>query len=273
MNKLSTKERVQIVAALVEGNSVNSTCRLTGRSNHTVLNLLADLGAACAAYHDEHVRGLACKRIQVDELWGFCYAKQKNVPTELKGKFGYGDVWTWTAVDADTKLIVSYLVGGRGGSFARAFMHDIADRLITRVQLTSDGHNVYADAVDDAFAGEIDYAQLVKVYGAERVGEARYSPAVCLAAERHEVCGEPDWDHISTSYAERSNLNIRMACRRLTRLTNAFSKKAENLKHAVALNFMHYNFCRIHKTIRVTPAMEAGLTDHVWELQELVDLL
>lgn len=273
MNKLNTAERVQIIRCLVEGNSVNSTCRITGRSKHTVLNLLADMGKACRAYHDEHVRGLTCKRLQVDEVWNFCHAKDKNLPEHLKGKLGYGSVWTWTAVDSKTKLIVSYLCGERGLDYAQEFMQDVADRIINRIQLTSDGHKAYLQAVEDAFGGEIDYAQLIKVYGAERAGEARYSPPVCLAAEKREICGEPDWDHISTSHAERQNLTMRMSMRRFTRLTNGFSKKFENLRHAVALNFMYYNFCRIHQTLRVTPAMEAGLADHVWEIEELVALL
>ena len=273
MNQLTTAERVQIIAALVEGNSINSIVRMTGRSNNTILKLMVDLGEACQKFHDDKVRGVACKRIQVDEIWNFCYAKQKNVPEALKGQLGYGDVWTWVAVDADTKLIVSYLVGLRDGGYATEFMRDVADRLINRVQLTSDGHRSYLEAVEDAFGGDIDYAQLVKVYGAERPGEARYSPAVCLAANPHPVCGNPDMSHVSTSYVERSNLTMRMSMRRFTRLTNAFSKKIDNLKHSVAINFVYYNFCRIHKTLRVTPAMEAGLTDHVWEIDELVRLL
>jgi IS1 family transposase len=273
MNRLSTVERVQIISALVEGNSINSTCRMTGRSKHTVLNLLVDIGKVCQDYHDSHVLGLTCKRIQVDEVWNFCYAKQKNVPQELKGRFGYGDVWTWTAVDADTKLIVSYLVGLRDGGYAAEFINDLRSRTISRFQLTSDGHKAYLEAIEEAFGGEIDYAQLVKVYGKEFAGEARYSPPVCLAAERHPISGEPEWDKISTSFVERQNLTMRMSMRRFTRLTNGFSKKIDNMKHAVALNFMYYNFCRIHKTLRVTPAMEAGLADHVWELDELVQLL
>lgn len=275
MNQLSTAERVQIIRALVEGNSINSTCRITGRSKHTVLNLLVDIGEVCQKYHDEHVRGLACKRLQVDEVWNFCYAKQKNVPPDLQGVFGYGDVWTWTAVDADTKLIVSYLVGLRHGAYAKEFMSDVADRLINRVQLTSDGHRSYLEAVADVFGGEVDYAQLVKIYGLpkEPTREVRYSPSKCIGAETHVVSGEPDWQHVSTSFVERQNLTMRMSMRRFTRLTNGFSKKVENMKHAVALNFMYYNYCRIHKTLRVTPAMEAGLTDHVWELEELVALL
>ena len=273
MNKLSTAERTQIIRCLVEGNSINSTCRITGRSKHTVLNLLVDIGEACAKYHDEHVRGLTCKRVQVDELWGYCHCKQKNVPVEKRGQFGVGDVWTWTAVDADSKLIVSYLAGLRDGGYATEFVRDIASRLTNRIQLTSDGHRAYLDAVEDAFGGDIDYAQLIKIYGATAPGEARYSPAACTGIKLNPITGNPEEKHISTSFVERQNLTMRMAMRRFTRLTNGFSKKIENMMHAVALNFMHYNFCRIHQTIRVTPAMEAGLTDHVWELEELVELM
>lgn len=273
MNQLSNEARTQIIHCLVEGNSINSTCRITGRNKHAVLKLLVDVGRACQKYHDEKVRQIVCKRLQVDEVWNFCYAKEKNVPAKFKGQFGYGDVWTWTAVDADTKLIVSYLVGLRGSEYAQEFIQDIKDRIITRFQLTSDGHRAYLQAVEDAFGGDVDYAQLVKVYGKETAGESRYSPPVCLAAEKHQVSGEPDWEHISTSFAERSNLTMRMSMRRYTRLTNAFSKKIENMKAAVALNFMFYNFCRIHSSLRVTPAMEAGLADHVWEIDELVDLI
>jgi IS1 family transposase len=272
MNNLSTAERVQIIAALVEGNSINSVCRMTGRSNNTVLKLLKDMGEACAAYHNDHVRELKSKRIQVDEIWNFCYAKTKNVPADKKGQFGYGDVWTWVGIDADSKLIVSYLVGGRSMDYAEEFMHDLSGRLDRRVQLTSDGYAAYEFAVKESFGSDIDYAQLVKVYGKDQSAAGRYSPPVCLAAERHPICGAPEWGHISTSYAERSNLTMRMSMRRFTRLTNGFSKKIDNMKHAVALNFMYYNFCRVHKTLRVTPAMEAGLTDHVWTLAELVSI-
>jgi IS1 family transposase len=202
MNKLNTAERVQIISALVEGNSINSTCRMTGRSKHTVLNLLADIGKACKEYHDQYVRGLCCKRIQVDEVWDFCYCKQKNIPAEMQGVFGVGDVWTWTAVDADTKLIVSYLIGLRDGGYATDFVRDIKNRLINRPQLTSDGHRAYLEAVEDAFGGDVDYAQLIKVYGVERAGEARYSPPVCLAAEPHPICGDPDPAHIVAGRAK-----------------------------------------------------------------------
>jgi IS1 family transposase len=272
MNKLNTAERVQIIRCLVEGNSIRSTCRITGRSIHTVLSLLVVAGEACQKYHDEHVRGLACKRLQVDEVWNFCYAKQKNVPEEKRGQFGYGDCWTWTAVDADSKLIVSYLVGLRDGGYATEFIQDAADRLLHRVQLTSDGHHSYLQAVDGAFDAGVDYAQLIKVYGTAQE-EIRYSPATILSIESRPIFGNPDPVHISTSFVERSNLTMRMSMRRFTRLTNGFSKKIDNMKHAVALNFMYYNFCRIHQTLRVTPAMEAGLTDHVWEIEELIGLV
>jgi IS1 family transposase len=272
MNKLNTAERVQIIRCLVEGNSIRSTCRITGRSIHTVLNLLVAAGEACQKYHDEHVRGLACKRLQVDEIWNFCYAKQKNVPEENRGQFGYGDCWTWTAVDADSKLIVSYLVGLRDGGYATKFIQDAADRLLHRVQLTSDGHHSYLQAVDGAFDAGVDYAQLIKVYGTAQE-EIRYSPPTILAIESRPIFGNPDPSHISTSFVERSNLTMRMSMRRFTRLTNGFSKKIDNMKHAVALNFMYYNFCRIHQTLRVTPAMESGLTDRVWEIEDLIGLL
>ena len=273
MNRLTTTARVQIIRCLVEGNSINSTVRITGRSKHTVLNLLVEMGVACKAYHDANVRGLSCNRVQVDEMWGFCHCKQKNVPVEQQGKLGIGDVWTWVGIEADTKLIISYTVGLRTPEYAQEFMMDMADRIVTRIQLTSDGLKSYPVAVANAFEGEVDYAQLVKVYGIDRSTETRYSPAVCLAANPRPVSGTPDPDHISTSFVERQNLTMRMSMRRLTRLTNAFSKKVENMKHAVALNFMYYNFSRIHQTLRVTPAMEQGVADHVWEVEELVGLL
>ncbi len=271
MNKLSTEERVRVVAALVEGNSIRATVRMTGVAKNTVVKLLVELGCACADYHAEHVRGVKAKRVECDEIWSFVYAKQKNVPERKKSKAG--DVWTWTALDADSKLIVSWLVAGRDGAAACEFMEDVASRLANRIQLTTDGHRVYLEAVEAAFGGAIDYAMLIKQYGAERPGEARYSPAVCTGCETVPVVGNPDAEHVSTSYVERQNLTMRMGMRRFTRLTNGFSKKAENHAHAVALHFMHYNFCRMHQTLRCTPAMAAGLTDHRWSLAELVGLL
>ncbi len=274
MNKLSTAKRTQVVAALVEGNSVRATVRMTGVCKKAVLKLLVDLGTACAKYQDEKLRNLPCKKIQCDEIWSFCYAKEKNLPEELKNKFGFGDVWTWTAIDADTKLVASWLVGERSLSYAVKFISDLASRLSHRVQLTTDGHKPYLRAVDTAFGSEIDYAMLEKLYRVPPAeGATRYSPAQCCGTVTHRVMGNPNPEHISTSYAERQNLTMRMQMRRFTRLTNAFSKKVDNLRHAVALHFMHYNFCRIHQTLRVTPAMEAGVADHVWSIEEIIGLL
>ncbi|HTW59080.1 MAG TPA: DDE-type integrase/transposase/recombinase [Terriglobales bacterium] len=272
MNQLNTAKRTQIIAALIEGNSINATCRMLGVGKHTVLRLLKDAGCACAAYHDANVRNLRVKRAQCDEVWSFIYAKQKNVTTEQMEQ-GAGDCWTWTAIDADTKLIISYMLGDRGASTANDFMQDMASRIRNRIQLTTDGHRVYAEAVENAFGSEIDYAMLVKIYGASNEGESRYSPATCIGCRTGVLAGNPNPKHISTSYVERQNLSMRMGMRRFTRLTNGFSKKFENHAHQVALYFFHYNFCRVHKTLRVTPAMEAGLTDHVWTLEELCGLL
>lgn len=273
MNRLDARRRAQVVALLVEGMSIRATCRATGTAKGTVLKLLADLGAACRAYHDEHVRNLTCKRIQCDEIWAFCYAKDKNLPAKMKDMPGVGSMWTWTAIDADTKLIAAYHVGTRDAGCAYEFMADLASRISTRIQLTTDGHRAYLTAVADAFGDQIDYAMLVKLYGDVPPEAARYSPAKCMGIEMRPICGEPEEEHISTSYVERQNLNMRMNMRRMTRLTNAFSKKAENLEHAVALHFMHYNFVRIHQTLRVTPAMEAGVTDHVWTIADLIALM
>jgi IS1 family transposase len=273
MNKLSASRRAQIVAALVEGNSVRATCRMVDVDKGTVLKLLVDLGAACAEYQDQAIRGLTCKRIQCDEIWSFCYAKEKNVPGDKKGRFGYGDVWTWMALCADCKLVPSWLVGRRDAGYATEFINDLAGRLANRVQLTTDGFRVYLEAVEGAFGSEIDYAMLVKLYGAEAGGERTYSPAKCIGAVPQRVTGNPDPEHISTSYVERQNLTMRMSMRRFTRLTNAFSKKVENQAAAVNLYAMHYNFGRIHQTLRVTPAMEAGISDHVWSVGEIVALL
>lgn len=274
MNKLSTQDRVRIISALVEGNSIRATCRMTGAAKGTVLKLLVDLGKACAKYQDEKLRGLNCKQIQCDEIWSFCYAKEKNVPEEMKGKMGFGDVWTWTAIDAESKLIVSYLVGDRSAVYARKFIDDLASRLAHRVQLTTDGHKAYLSAVEGAFGADVDYAMLDKIYNAPpREGHARYSPAECCGTRKIKIKGNPDIKKVSTSYVERQNLTMRMSMRRMTRLTNAFSKKIENQAHAVALHFMHYNFCRVHQTLRVTPAMEAKVSDHVWSLEEIAGLL
>jgi len=274
MNKLTQAKRAQIIAALVEGSGVRATCRMTGACKKAVLKLLVDLGTACARYQDEHLRNLPCKRIQCDEIWSFCYAKEKNVPEEMKGKLGFGDVWTWTAIDADSKLIVSYLVGGRSAAYARKFMDDLASRLSSRIQLTTDGFRAYLTAVDECFGREIDYAMLEKIYASPPMeGTTRYSPAQCCGAKKKSIIGNPESGHISTSFVERQNLTMRMSMRRMTRLTNGFSKKIENQAHAVALHFMHYNFARIHQTLRVTPAMEAGISDHVWSLEELIALL
>jgi IS1 family transposase len=273
MNKLDTESRKRIVSALVEGVGINATCRMTGAAKNTVLKLLAELGTACAAYHDKNVVNLKTRRVQCDEVWSFVYSKEKNVPEELKGQFGVGDVWTWTAIDADSKLMISYLLGLRDAGYATEFMRDIAGRLANKVQLTTDGLRAYLVAVEDVFGGDIDYAQLIKIYGAERPGAARYSPAAIIGTRNEVVCGAPEPRSVSTSYVERSNLTIRMMNRRFTRLTNAFSKKIENHIHAFALFAMHYNFCKLHKTIRVTPAMEAGIADHVWEIEELLAML
>ena len=272
MNRLPMSKRVAVVSALVEGNSLRSTCRMTGVAMNTVLKLLAELGTECAAFHNEHVRNLRSQRIQCDEIWQFVGAKQKNVTPEQKAA-GWGDVWTWTAIDADTKLIASWFIGQRDPISAWWFMRDLTSRLATRVQLTTDGLTAYRTAVQEAFEGEIDFAQLVKVYGQPREGAVRYSPAQFITAQREVIRGNPDPRHISTSYVERQNLTMRMSMRRFTRLTNGFSKKVENHAHAVALHFVHYNFCRVHKTLRVTPAMQAGLADRVWSLEELVGLL
>jgi IS1 family transposase len=272
MNKLSASDRVRVVAALVEGNSIRSTVRMTGIAKNTVVKLLVDLGYACFEYHDRRVRGVKVRRLQCDEIWSFVGAKAKNARLDKKAD-GWGDAWTWTAIDADTKLCLSYMVGGRDASWARAFMDDCADRIKGRVQITTDGHRVYLQAVEDAFGADVDYAQLQKIYGASLEPETRYSPARCIGSDMKVVTGNPDPKHISTSFVERQNLTMRMSMRRFTRLTNGFSKKLENHICAVALYFFYYNFCRVHQTLRVTPAMEAGLTDHVFELDEMVALL
>lgn len=274
MNRLPIEKRAQIIGMLVEGNSMRAVSRMAGCSINTVTKLLEEVGFACNMYQSEHLRNLTCKQIQCDEIWAFCYSKEKNVAPADKGVLGHGDVWTYTALDADTKLMVSYMVGKRDAEYALAFMQDVYGRLANRVQLTTDGHQPYLNAVPDAFGTDVDYAMLVKHYGAAPAqnDQRRYSPAELIATEKREIVGSPDKALISTSHVERQNLTMRMSMRRFTRLTNGFSKKVENLEHAVSLHFMHYNFARIHRTLRVTPAMEAGISDHVWTLEEIARL-
>jgi IS1 family transposase len=272
MNILTQAERIRVVSALVEGNSIRSTSRMTGIARNTITKLLCDLGAACMAYHDKYVRDLRVRRLQCDEIWSYVGAKAKNV-SAAKKEIGWGDVWTWVAIDADTKLVVSYLIGGRGADWAMDFMKDAASRIQGRVQITTDGYKAYLVAVEEAFGMDVDYAQLHKIYGASLETEARYSSATCIGCDMKTVTGNPDPKHVSTSYVERQNLTMRMHMRRFTRLTNAFSKKLENHAYAVALHFMYCNFLRIHQSLRVTPAMEAGLSASPWELLDLVNLL
>lgn len=281
MNRLSTEQRAQIVGCLVEGMSIRATVRVTGAAKNTIVKLLTDLGKACGEYQDATLVDLPCTRIECDEIWSFCYAKQKNVPEEHRGTFGYGDVWTWTAICADTKLVPSWLVGERTTSDAVIFMDDLKSRLRKRVQLSTDGHKPYLYAVENAFGADVDYGMIHKLYGNASETEARrYSPAECTGIEKRVITGEPDESKISTSYVERQNLTMRMGMRRFTRLTNGFSKKVENLAFAVSLHYMHYNFARPHKTLTkarngypTTPAMAAGVADHVWSLTEIAALL
>lgn len=273
MNTLKTKVRAQVLSLLVEGMAINAVTRATGVSKTTILKLLVHVGAACAAYQDRVMVNLPCKKVQCDEIWAFVGMKQKNVPDELKGTLGFGDVYTWTAIDADTKLMPCWNVGTRGAESAYDFIHDLASRMANRIQLTTDGHKAYVVAVEDAFGADIDFAQLVKIYGNDnqtKTDARRYSPAECTGIRKERITGNPDMREVSTSYVERANLTMRMHMRRFTRLTNAFSKKLENHMHAVSLHFMFYNFCRIHASLRVTPAMEAGITDHVWTMEEVV---
>ena len=260
MNKLPSEKRAQVLQMMAEGIALRAITRLTGISRTTLQKLLEDAGQAFSDYQDRMLVNLPCKRIQVDEAWSFCYAKQKNVATAKRAPEGAGDIWTWVGLDADSKLVASFYVGGRDSEAAMIFMDDLARRLANRVQLTSDGHRPYLEAVEGAFGGDIDYAMLVKIYGAAPEGQRRYSPAICTGAHKHRIEGNPDPKHVSTSFSERQNLNIRMGNRRMTRLTNAFSKKAENHTHMMAIYFMHYNFVRIHQTLKITPAMAAGVT-------------
>jgi IS1 family transposase len=270
MNQLPLNKKVQIINLLVEGNSLRSTSRITGASINTVTKLLVDVGQACQKFHNEHVIDITTKRVQCDEIWSFVYSKEKNVPEGKEGEAG--DVWTWVGIDADTKLVISWFVADRSVEAASIFMKDVADRLRTRVQLTTDGLKAYLVAIGDAFGNKIDYAQLVKLYGNQQ-DEVRYSPATCTGAKKTRIVGKPDEKYISTSYVERQNLTMRMSMRRFTRLTNAFSKKMENHCYAIALHFVYYNYCRIHKSLRVTPAMESGLTKDIMEIEDIIKLV
>jgi IS1 family transposase len=276
MNKLSRERRAQILGMMVEGVSIRAIVRLTGVSKNTVTKLLEDAGEAFLFYHDQYVRGVAAKRVQCDEIWSFAGCKQKNVAKAKRKDLAYGDVWTWVAMDADTKLAISYLVGGRDSGYAMALMNDLRRRVITRLQLTTDGHSPYLNAVEEAFGADVDYAMLIKLYGhppASPEAARRYSPSECTGTRTHNVTGNPDSQHISTSYIERQNLTMRMAIRRFTRLTNAFSKKVENHAHSVAIHFMHYNFVRLHQSLRVTPAMASGITQTLWSLTDMVGVI
>jgi IS1 family transposase len=273
MNRLSTEERARIVAVLVEGNSLRATARITGFARMTVEKLLRDLGAACADYQNATLRNLPCKRIQCDEIWSFVYAKAKNLPQAKRRQFGFGDVWTWTAICADTKVVPCWLVGPRNSRAAREFLFDLSLRIRGRFQLTTDNHSAYPDAVERVFGHEIDYGTLTKLFGTDPENEKRYSPAHIIGIQAATISGNPDQRHISTSYVERQNLTMRMSMRRFTRLTNGFSKKIEMHQHAIALHFMHYNFARVHGALRVSPAMEAGVTSHLWDVEEIAGLL
>src|SRR3984957_11978851 len=269
MKRLTMEQKKRVVAALVEGNSIRSTVRMTGVSKNTVIKLLLHLADACAAYHDSNVRNLRVRRLQCDEIWQYVGSRAKNTRPEKKA-IGWGDVWTWTALDADTKLCVSYLVGGRDLGWAKEFTRDCASRIRNRVQITTDGHKGYLEDVEDAFGADIDYAQLQKIYGAPAKNHTRYSPATCIGCDMKTVSGNPDPKHVSTSFVERHNLTMRMGMRRFTRLTNGFSKKLDNHMAMVAIHAVYYNYARIHKTLRVTPSMAAGLSDHVLSLEEIV---
>lgn len=275
MNRLSAEKRTQVVTAILEGNSVRSTVRMTGAAKDTVLKLLAELGTVCADYHDAHVRNIKAKSIQADEIWSFCYSKDKNIPKDKRDVLGIGSVWTWTAIDADSKLIISYACGLRDADWAKAFIDDLSSRVTSRIQITTDGLRFYADAIEGAFGAEVDYATLIKLYGTPLQEDAstRYSPARVTGTSVAIRSGDPDPGHICTSYVERQNLTMRMSMRRFTRLTNGFSKKYENHCHNLAIYFMYYNFCRIHQTLRVTPAMEAGLASSPWTIGDMISLL
>ena len=275
MNTLPDTKRIQILSMLVEGSSMRTISRIAGVSINTVTKLLVEAGQACEAFHDEKVRNVHASKVQCDEIWSFCYAKAKNVRTAQAAPEQAVDVWTWTALESESKLILSWMVGDRDAGYATEFMRDLESRLATRVQLTTDGHRAYLEAVEDAFGNNIDYAQLVKLYGEspEPGPERKYSPSVCKGARKQRVQGNPDKQYVSTSHVERHNLTMRMSLRRFTRLTNAFSKKIDNHGHALALYFVFYNFVKIHKTLRVTPSMQAGLADRVWEWEDVLAMI
>ena len=272
MNRLTRERRAQILGMMVEGNSIRAIVRMTGASKNTIVKLLEDAGEAFSAYQDHALRGLPCKRLQLDEIWAFTYCKQRTVPFAKKAPEDAGDLWTWVAIDAETKLVPSWLVGLRDLDHAKRFVGDLAARLANRVQLTSDGLRVYLEAIEEAFGGEVDHGVLVKHYGAALSDETRYSPPECIGCDRIPKVGNPDPAHISTSFVERQNLTMRMQMRRFTRLTNAFSRKVANHAHAVALHYMHYNFARRHQTLRVTPAMAAGVDRRLWTVEDIVRL-
>lgn len=273
MNRLTSEKRTRVIHLLCEGNSLRATSRLSDVAFNTVAKLFVDAGRACADYQDRALRNLPCKRLQLDEIWSFVYAKAKNVPAAKAPPSGAGDVWTWVAIDADTKLVPSWHIGTRDGYVAGVFVRDLASRLANRVQITTDGHRPYLEAVENAFGADVDYAMLQKIYGPSSEGQRRYSPAECVGIQERVIEGNPDPKHVSTSFVERQNLTMRMSIRRFTRLTNAFSKKLENHAHSVALHYMHYNFARIHKTLRMTPAMAAGVTARLWDVKDIVAVL
>jgi IS1 family transposase len=274
MNKLGTSERAQILNMLCEGMAIRAVARVTGKSKNTITKLLVDAGAVCSAYQNEVLRDLKTTRVEVDEIWSFVYAKKKNVATATAAPDVAGDVWTWTAIDADSKLVMSWLVGGRDSEYAMAFMDDLKSRLANRVQLTSDSHKAYLEAVEEAFGADVDYAQLIKMYGSATDSmKGRYSPAECTGIKKRRVEGDPDINKVSTSYVERQNLTMRMHMRRFTRLTNGFSKKVANHEASIALHFMYYNFVKIHKTLKCTPAMAAGVTPNLWDMEDVVRLI
>jgi IS1 family transposase len=273
MNKLPAEKRAQIIHLLCEGNSLRATSRLADVAYNSVAKLFVDAARACLDYQDRTLINLKFRRVQLDEIWSFVYAKQKNVSRAKAAPIDAGDVWTWVAIDAETKLVPSWRIGDRSSETAIAFVDDLAKRLANRVQITSDGHKAYLEAIEGAFGADVDYGMLIKIYGPAPEGQRRYSPPECLGAHKERIEGNPDPKHISTSYVERQNLTMRMQMRRFTRLTNAFSKKVENHALSVALHYMHYNFCRIHKSLRITPAMAASVTDRLWSVVDIVSIL